>query len=107
MTLKYLRDHGAVAVVVERYNHFARRRQDVFGADIQAVWRGRLIGIQSTSGSNHASRVQKAINSTEVLAWLSTGNSFQVWSWTKRFNLWTHRVTAFNLMNSEIVREEM
>jgi len=59
-SLKYLRKLGYTAVVTERWNPFAKIRQDLFGiVDILAVRRGETLGVQCTSHANVASRVNK------------------------------------------------
>lgn len=47
---------------------------------------GIIIGIQATSGSNHASRVNKAFAEPRLQQWLAAGGRFQVWSWSKRMH---------------------
>jgi hypothetical protein len=107
-TLTCLRKTGALAKVVERYNHYAKRRFDCFGADIMCVQGRKLIAIQTTSGANHAAHLTKALANREVLAWLRTGNGFEVWSWAKKGprgkrKLWTSRVTQLCLTDTEKV----
>jgi hypothetical protein len=105
-TLKALREGGAIARVVERWNPYARKRQDLFGQDIQAIQGCKLIGVQSTSGAHHADHVTKAITNPEVAAWLRTGNGFEIWSWAKKGprgkrKLWQSRVTQLRLDGSQ------
>jgi hypothetical protein len=107
-TLKWLRDEGAIAGVVEYWNPHAGRRIDLFNMiDIVAVLpSGRTLMVQSTSGTNHAHRITKAMEnevSREVLARLSVATEpaeALVVSWAKRGprgkrKLWTPRVTPF------------
>jgi hypothetical protein len=87
-TLKYLREQGAAAAVVERYNAYSRQRHDLFGVfDIVALRDERIVGIQCTSGSNHADRVKKLIGDPECAAqvrrWLAAKGEVEVWSWRK------------------------
>lgn len=101
-TLNYLREHGALAKVVERYNAHAKKRIDTYGADIQSIKGTRLTAIQATSGDHHAEHVRNALANPEVWAWLRTGNGFEVWSWKKmggraERKLWTRRVTQLCL----------
>jgi hypothetical protein len=42
------------------------------------------LGIQVTSGANHAKRVQKTLEEPRILRWLQKGNRFEVWSYAKR-----------------------
>jgi hypothetical protein len=45
---------------------------------------GFILGIQVTSGSNHAARIAKAKAEPRLTAWLSAGARFVVWSWAKQ-----------------------
>lgn len=86
-TLKNLRENGWIVQVVERWNSFARIRQDLFGCiDIVAVKgdsRG-VFGVQATSGNNVAARIQKSVAEPKLRAWLQAGNRFAVVGWSKR-----------------------
>ncbi len=71
----------------------------------------KLVAIQSTSGSNHAARVAKAILSTKLRRFLACdGALFEVWSWAKKGargkrKLWTPRVEQLTLnILGEVVR---
>jgi hypothetical protein len=115
-TLKALRDGGHIAKVCERWIPQARKRVDLFGADIMSIQGAKLVAIQTTSGSGHANRVTKSIGNAEVAAFLNTGNAFEVWSWSKRVTRnkdgskskvkkWTPRVSYLSLNNDGSVRE--
>ena len=66
-SLKYLRDQGYTVAVTERWNPFAKIRQDLFGfVDLIAIRNGATLAIQSTSASNLSSR-RKKIESHENL----------------------------------------
>jgi len=74
--------------VTEHWNSFARKRQDLFGCiDILAcgynshMGRDAIVGIQSTSRTNVAHRVQKAMANPHLLVWLRSGGHFVVWGW--------------------------
>jgi len=85
-TLKELRDNGWTAEVVERWNSFARIRQDLFGViDIVAVKAGcGVMGVQATSAGNVGARVEKARAEARLKAWLAAGARFSVCGWGKR-----------------------
>ncbi len=102
-TLKRLRELGYTAEVVERWNHYAQVRQDLFGfVDIVACGMGEpLRFIQATSASNHAARERK-IESLPVAREIATapGAIVYVWSWGKKgargkVKSWTLRATAW------------
>jgi hypothetical protein len=85
-TLRRLRRAGWTAAVVERWNPFGGVRQDLFGfADVLAVREGEPpLLIQTTSASNLAARVAKALARPELRTWLATGSRFEAWGWGKR-----------------------
>lgn len=62
-TLKWFRDQGWIACVVERWLPQARKRIDLFGwCDVVALQphTGELVGVQVTSAANLVARLQKA-----------------------------------------------
>ncbi len=84
-TLQRVRDMGGIAGVVERYNQFSRKRHDLFGCiDVVAIIARQTYGIQTTSGSNHATHVRAALENRDLRLWLQAGNHFEVWSWSQR-----------------------
>ena len=87
-TLAELRKRGYLAGVVEKWNQYARVRQDLWGwVDIVALHPGteELLFIQTTSTSNAAARVDKILKwpGTPALIALGTKRSVEVWSWRK------------------------
>ena len=86
LTLAECKKRGYVAQVVERWNQYAKVRQDLFGViDVVCIVPGRgILGIQATSGTNHASRVSKVLEEPRAIAWVKAGGLLQVWSWQKR-----------------------
>lgn len=89
-TLAECRKRGWIAQVVEQTIPRTFIKRDLFGCiDIIAVAKplndaGGIIGIQVTSGSNHAARLAKAKAEPRIAAWLSAGAKFFVWSWAKQ-----------------------
>lgn len=86
-TLKALRKVGYDCAVVERWNPYAKVRQDLFGIiDVLAMHKDRrgVLGIQATSASNLAARVNKAMENPYLPVWLQSGNHFVVHGWEKR-----------------------
>jgi hypothetical protein len=86
-SLNALRKEGWRCAVVERWNAYAKVRQDLFGfIDVLAMHAGRtgILGVQATSASNLASRVNKALDSDDLATWLVSGNHFVVHGWEKR-----------------------
>ena len=87
-TLKKLRDEGYLAEVVERWNSWAKVRQDLFGfVDIVAVKGGRVLAVQATSYSNMGARVKKIMASPHFEA-VRAAMAVEVWGWRKRDRRW-------------------
>lgn len=93
-TLEYLRDQGITAQVVERWLPHCKRRLDLFGCidlvalpcvlSTQLLARPIILGIQTTSGDNHAKRAIKALAEPRLRLWLEAGGRFEIWSWSKK-----------------------
>lgn len=104
--LAYYRAQGCECVKLERYNHYARIRQDIWGADILVRHGRKLVAIQATSGSNHSARVKKSIANPLVANWLKGDAGFEVFSESKRGargmpKKWTQRITQLTLNGKE------
>lgn len=85
-SLKKLRAEGWLVAVVERWNPYARIRQDLFGfIDLLAIRGNETLAVQTTSGSNVSARLEK-IRATQAAAlWLeSSSRRITVHGWTKR-----------------------
>lgn len=86
-SLAELRRRGYTAQVVERWNSFAKIRQDLFGfIDIVAIQEGQngVLAVQATSTPNMSARLEKARGTPALRVWLASGNRFLVWGWAKR-----------------------
>jgi hypothetical protein len=84
-TLQQLRKEGYVCQVVEKWNPYARIRQDLFGfIDIVAIKDQEILGIQATSASNLAARIHKALACPLLAKWLAANARFEVWGWSKK-----------------------
>jgi hypothetical protein len=96
-TLQLLRREGYTADVVERRLPRCFITRDFLGAfDVLAV-RADLpgvLGVQTTSASNHAARAGKLLANPLLRAWLGAGNRAEVWSWAKRRGRWCCRRQA-------------
>lgn len=85
-TLKYYRDEGYTAQVVEKFITWTNRRVDLFGwIDIVAMKDGEkgLLGIQTTSLDHLTERIKKAKALPELELWLLTGNRALFIGWRK------------------------
>lgn len=100
-TLAYLREMGAIPVILEHQHRFARKKIDIWGADILAVHGRMLLAIQTTDDSNHAKRVTRSVNNPDVKNWLQGGAGFYVYSWGKKGRgerkVWKLRITQLSL----------
>jgi len=90
LTLKKLRSEGYTTVqIVERWNAFAKIRQDLFQIiDVLAVKDGETIGIQVTSKTNVPARIRKIeecehLNNLRDASW-----KILVHGWYKENNRW-------------------
>ena len=102
LTLKYLRDEGYTAQVVEHFNMFAHVRQDLFGCiDVVGIKAGEIgvVGIQTTSRANMSARFKKSIAIPALKVWCASGNKFFIHGWAKnkkgRWELKERKVTAY------------
>jgi hypothetical protein len=84
-SLERLRAEGFVAQVVEQTIPRCFIKRDFIGCiDIIAFNGTETIGVQATSGSNHAARRTKALAIPELKTWTDGPNRhFEVWSWAK------------------------
>lgn len=104
-TLKFLRAAGNTCAITERWNPHSKTRQDLFGfIDVVAMHPQEkgILGVQTTSGSNHAARRSKILDLPAARLWLETGNRLWVISWEKKGKagkrkLWEPRIQAVTL----------
>ena len=92
-SLAELRKRGYTAQVVEKWIPQVKRRVDLFGfIDVLAIRDDEVLGVQSTSGSNVASRVTKIAEHENVGAVRKAGIRIHVHGWRKAANgRWTLR----------------
>lgn len=84
-SLAHLKELGYQAKVVERWNSFAKIRQDLFGGDLLALKPGEpVLIIQATTGSHHAARREKLEAAGFITLWTSAGAVLEIWSWAKQ-----------------------
>lgn len=81
-TLAEMRKRGYVCEVVERWNPFAKIRQDLFGfIDVLCLGDAEIVGVQATSASNVAARVKKIAEHDNVGAVRKAGIRLLVHGW--------------------------
>jgi len=84
--LAELKRRGYRAKPVEKWNSFAKIRQDLWGFDIEALRPGEILFVQVTGGDggNHAARRTKLLASAECRDVLLAGGRAAVWSYALR-----------------------
>src|SRR4051812_27337182 len=91
-SLALMRERGYVAAVVEKWNPYARIRQDLFGCiDIVAIGTRETVGVQACAYSSVSARVRKI---SEAEAWPAinrAGWRVVVQGWRKVRGRWTVR----------------
>jgi hypothetical protein len=104
-TLEALRRDGWTAQVVESWIPRLNVRRDLFGVgDVLAVKPGDPpLLLQCTSGSHHAHRVGKSRQEPRLRAWLASGATFEVWSWSKVDDRWQCRRTPLVMNDMDVV----
>jgi hypothetical protein len=84
-SLAYLKELGYQAKVLERWNAWAKIRQDVFGVDLIGLKSGEpVLVIQCTTGSNHAARREKLGAAGFIELWKGAGAVLEIWSWSQQ-----------------------
>ena len=92
LTLRKLRAEGYTAEVVERWNPFAKCRQDLFKiVDVLAVGNGETVAVQCTSYSNISARVRKIADAEAVPDMRDAGWRILVQGWRKVMGKWVCR----------------
>lgn len=90
-SLAYLRERYPLVQVVEKWNPYARVRQDLFGIiDVVAVGTD-IVGVQATSASNVSKRIAKITDSPALPILRKAGIRVLVHGWGKRKGRWTLR----------------
>lgn len=88
-SLKFMRDQGYTAEVVERFNSFTKRRNDLFGfIDILCIRKGEVVGVQTTSAGHVSDRKKKILEHENAQAVLDSGIRIIVHGWEKKNNRW-------------------
>ena len=112
LTRGWLKKRGITSDIVEKWNSFARKKQDLLGfGDILAV-SSRIIAIQTTSGDHVAHRIQKIYAEPRAREWLNAGGLIEVHGWRKcgargKRKVWSLRRVAIEVdgMGAMVSRE--
>ena len=83
-SLEYLREQGYHPEVVERFNSFTRRKNDLWTwCDILAIRKDEVLAVQVTSSSHVAERIRKIQESDTVAKVRDAGIRIEVHGWGK------------------------
>jgi hypothetical protein len=84
LSLREAKKRGWTCAIVERWNPYAKIRQDLFGIiDILCLTSNGVVGIQATSYSNISSRVNKIADCPHLPMLRTAGVLIHVWGWRK------------------------
>ena len=96
-SLKYLREQGYSVWIVEHWNHFARKRQDLFGCiDLLAIGHGHTLAVQTTSRDNTSTRCKKIVENDYYSEMIRSGWKIHVHGWGKLKDGWQVKVVELN-----------
>lgn len=92
-TLARLREEGYLPAIVEKWNHHAKVRQDLFGfIDILAIRGPQTLAIQACNYSDISTR-KKKIEALEALEAVIGANWIvEIWGWRKVKNRYQVRI---------------
>ena len=87
-SLAYMRKAGYLCEVTERWNPFAKIRQDLYGfIDILCVGED-IVGVQTTTKANMKARINKISDHDNFNSVLGSGIRIIVHGWEKKENRW-------------------
>jgi hypothetical protein len=110
-SLKYVRDMGCAAQVVEKWNPYSKHRVDLFGViDIVAIGAIGIIGLQSCSDSGRSEHRKKLLESPLARQWVSAGGRLWLVTWGKHPNpkrvMWAPHVEVLTLLEFDKYKAE-
>lgn len=113
-SLKQLREQGFFCAITERWNSYAKVRQDLFGFVDVLGFRGDIVvAVQTTSGSNVSARLDKIREIPAAKLWLASPNrKLVIHGWAKRGargerKLWNCREVELCLAGENIELREV
>jgi hypothetical protein len=108
LSLKMMREQGYYAEVVERYNSFTRKRNDLFGfVDVLCLKPGEVVGVQTTSYSNLSARIKKIREHEHFKIVTDSGIKVVAHGWQKVNNRWKCREVFVTPQNAELSDEQV
>ena len=96
-SIKYLRELGYQVWIVEHWNHYARKRQDLFGCiDLLAIGNGETLAVQTTSRGHVAARQKKIVENEYYPEMVRSGWKVHVHGWGKLKAGWQVKIVELN-----------
>lgn len=101
LSLKLMKERGYLCEITERWNPFAKIRQDLFQfIDILCLAPGEVVGVQTTSYSNMSARVNKIREHANFQMVSDAGIKVIVQGWHKKDNRWQVREVEIHPQNN-------
>lgn len=93
LTQRFYSENNYHITKTESYNAFTQRRSDLLGFIDYIAFNGEeIIGVQTTSWSNHTARVKKILGKKSFLHWIECPTrKVVVQSWKKQKGRWVSR----------------
>lgn len=89
----HMQSRGYLTAITEKWNPFAKIRQDLFGIlDLVCVSEKGTVGVQTTSYANMSARVAKIAENAATPILRKAGWTLEVHGWHKRKGRWTVRI---------------
>jgi len=105
-TLDWLRKHGYEAAKTEHWNHFAKRRQDLYGfVDVLAVNADQLLAIQCSDDAHHAGHKAKILKN-KAARLLAYHAEVEIWSWGLKLTRERRKDGLLNRQKEQTLRRE-
>jgi hypothetical protein len=93
LSLKKLRAEGYLVSITEKFNHFCKIRQDMWGwCDLLAIKEDEVLAVQTTSYTNISARVKKIADSDTIGIVRKANIKVNVHGWRKVGSRWECKV---------------
>lgn len=93
---KALEEDGYTVAIVEKWNPWAKVRQDLFGIiDLLCVKKGKTLGVQVTTLSHKQDHIDKMVAHPNLKKLLGAGWNIQLHSWRKLKDGWEADIKEF------------
>jgi hypothetical protein len=93
LSLKKLRADGYLVAITEKWNHFCKIRQDMWGIiDLLAIKENEILAVQTTSASNMSARAKKIADSENIGMIRKSGIKVHIHGWVKTGRKWECKV---------------